>query len=112
MSKHGSCEKSSLLEAEPQLMSTIRYSTVNSNVTVQQHEQGARDAKKGGGGFDQESRRSALSVDGLENASLLGSMVPPQDLQELMGNLEKATLLVKRYLENNQALDYGPRKYV
>ena len=111
MSSSRKGEKKSLVDVEKeQMMTTIRgYSSISDNNASVQTKDGTPGAK----GFDQVSRHSAApSVDGLENASLLGSMVQPQDLQELMGNLEKATLLVKRYLENSQGMDFGARKYV
>lgn len=99
-----------------QMMSTLRYSSTNGNVTVQ-HEHGGEGAGDMPHPLDivpdraSNSRHdSTLSRDGLENTSLLGSVVQPQDLQELMANLEKATKLVKRYLQDNQGVNFGARK--
>ena len=86
-----------------QLMSTLRYSATSGNVTVQRGDTHARD------GADKVDRHSTMSAEGLENASLLGSVVQPQDLKELMGNLERATMLVKRYLTDNQGVQFEKR---
>ena len=103
-----SSEKKSLLEANRSKEDDrLHYSATNGHVTIQQRELTPTTSRKGVADI---SRRSALSGDGSYNASMLGSVVQPQDLQELMSNLERATGLVKRYLQENQGLDTG-RKY-
>ena len=55
------------------------------------------------------NRHSALSGDSLSTASMLGNVAQYQDLQELMSNSERATRLVKRYLQENQVLSTDRR---
>ena len=103
-------EQKLLLEAE-QLRedNTLRYSATNGHVAIQQRELTPKSSKKGVADL---SRHSALSGDSLSTGSMLGSVVQPQDLQELLSNLERATTLVKRYLQENQGLGLGTdRRY-
>ena len=79
----------------------VNYSATNGNVGIQQGDPNQQTVIKPS---PELSRHSVMS---LENASLLGSVVQPQDLQELMSNLERATGLVKRYLQENQGVDFG-----
>lgn len=84
---------------------TLHYSATNGHVTIQHREM---TSKKGVADF---SRHSALSGESLSTASMLGSVVQHQDLQELMSNLERATKLVKRYLQDNQGLTGADKRY-
>ena len=100
-------EQKLLLEAEQSREeNTLHYSATNGHVAIQHREMTPRTSKKGVADF---SRHSALSGDSLNSASMLGSVVQHQDLQELMSNLERATGLVKRYLQENQGLSTDRR---
>ena len=95
-------ERKLLLEAEQSREdNTLHYSATNGHVAIQHRDLTPKSSKKGVADL---SRHSALSGDSLSTASVLGSVVQPQDLQELMSNLERATALVKRYLQENQGL--------
>ena len=85
---------------------TLHYSATNGRVSIQHRDMTPKTAVKGVADF---SRHSALSGDSLSTASMLGSVVQHQDLHELMSNLERATKLVKRYLQDNQGLDTNKR---
>ena len=104
-------EKAPLVaDEEDQIMNTLRYSATNGNMTIQEGASAIlvnpkREAHE-------VNRHSTHSDTDQENASLLGSIVQPQDLQELMANLEKATVLVRRYLKDNPEVTFGARRYV
>ena len=100
-------EQKLLLESEQSREeNTLHYSATNGHVTIQQREMTPRTSKKGVADLN---RHSALSGDSLSTASMLGNVVQQQDLQELMSNLERATKLVKRYLQENQVLNTDRR---
>ena len=100
-------EQKLLLESEQSREeNTLHYSATNGHVTIQQREMTPRTSKKGVADLN---RHSALSGDSLSTASMLGNVVQHQDLQELMSNLERATKLVKRYLQENQVLNTDRR---
>lgn len=101
-------EEKLLLETEQSRgENTLHYSATNGHVAIQHRELTPRTSKKGVA--DVGGRHSALSGDSLNTASMLGSVVQHQDLQELMSNLERATKLVKRYLQENQGLNMERR---
>ena len=104
------CEHASLLPntRDDQMMNTLHYSSTNGKVTIQQGDSTQETSRSGAEATD---RSRTFSDDRLESASLMGSVVQPQDLQELMANLEKATVLVRRYLQDNPVADLA-RKYV
>lgn len=100
-------------DEENQIMNTLRYSATNGNVTIQE---GASPvlvtSKSEAQEVNKHSMHSTHSDNDPENSSLMGSVVQPQDLQELMANLEKATVLVRRYLNDNPEVTFGERRYV
>ena len=100
-------EQKLLLESEQSREdNTLHYSATNRHVAIQQREMTPRTSKKGVADLN---RHSALSGDSLSTASMLGNVAQYQDLQELMSNSERATRLVKRYLQENQVLSTDRR---
>ena len=100
-------EQKLLLESEQSGEdNTLHYSATNGHVAIQQREMTPKTSKKGVADLN---RHSVLSGDSLSTASMLGNVVQYQDLQELMNNLERATRLVKRYLQENQVLNTDRR---
>ena len=104
-----SAEQKSLLETDKsrEADNTLHcYSATNSHAAIQHREMTPVTTKPR---LTTENRLSAFSGDSLTSASMLGSVVQPRDLQELMSNLERATGLVKRYLQENQGLNSDRR---
>ena len=95
------------------MMNTLRYSTTNGNVTIQEGASPILVTQKGESPRLEVNRhRTHSDINDPETSSLMGSIVQPQDLQELMANLEKATVLVRRYLKDNPEVTLGARRYV
>lgn len=99
---------------EDHMMTTLHYSSINGNVTIQEGASPILVTSKSGEAqeVNRHSMHSTNSDNDPERSSLLGSVVQPQDLQELMANLEKATVLVRRYLKDNPEMTFGARRYV